>query len=533
LTIGETPLEGQKIKTWQKALGIYLLAVVARVVFALQLSFPPLDDPAYYIQAARSLVRGNGLEVSIIWNFNPLFATVRHPGLEFWQPLTSFALALAILIFGDNYFALQLPGILAGAGLPVYAYYFARKVLPKELPVEGLALTAAAFTLFNPLLLYQSGLPTTSMLYAALVGGALLLFTPDTARAETRYAHAYNYWGAFGFGLLMGLAYLTRTPAIFLGLTWLIVMVARRLRKEREGWLGVVGATLAGIAIPVGLWSLRNLLTFGFFSSPAAFQSLFLTDYESLFNYKNQVSLQTWGENGIGKIFEVRLEALTTAVTNLNALLPPNAIFAALGLGWLAWRVRAARSAALYCLVLFLGLPLIFGVVSTNGTYYQSAGSSAPFLLVGLVYGLWTGGQSLVKRLNRANLQLGSILIGLFLLVNFVWLVPAYQAVLANDRGLADQYGRLRAWLQANPAEVVIASQPSSLNYIAGSGAVRLPPKEDLATLLEVARKYNAKYVIITEAAGLYPSILDSPENKIFSKAYQDPKGDIIIFNVP
>jgi 4-amino-4-deoxy-L-arabinose transferase-like glycosyltransferase len=513
------------LKTWQKALGFYLVAVAARVMFALQLSFPPLDDPAYYIQAARSLVKGNNFTVSIIWNFNPLFEQVTHPGLEFWQPLTSFALALSIIIFGDSYFALQIPGILAGATLPVFAYFFARKVLPKNLPVDTLAIIAAVFTLFNPLLLYQSGLPTTSMLYAALVGGAVLLLTGQN--------FSDNWQKMFFFGLLTGLAYLTRTPAIFLGLTWLLVMIFAWRRKERKGRLITFGTGLAGIAIPVGLWSVRNLITFGFISSPAAFQSLFLTDYESLFNYKNQVSLQTWGENSIAKIIEVRLEAFGTAINNLNAMLPPNVLFAASGLGILAWRMPLARPAALYCLILFLGLPLIFGVISTNGTYYQSMASGAPFFMVGLVHGLWVGSGWLVNRLGKASLQLGSIFIGLFLLINFVWLIFIYQAVIANDRGLADQYGRLYTWLQANSAEVVVASQPSSVNYVAGIEAVRLPPKENLATLLEVARKYNARYIIVTEAAGLYPNLLTSPDNKTFPQVYIDPKGDIIIFSVP
>jgi 4-amino-4-deoxy-L-arabinose transferase-like glycosyltransferase len=539
-----------KIATWQKALGLYVLAGLARLLFALQLSFPPLDDPAYYIQSARNLVKGNGLDISIIWNFNPLFEKVTHPGLEFWQPLTALAMAFSLFIFGDNYFAMQLPNVLAGATLPVYAYFFARRVLPKTLPVEALALVAAFFTLFNPLMLYQSGLPTTSMLYAALVGGAVLLLTPDLSRVQPSPTaeneklaqdqasglsqdRACSYRWGFGVGLLIGLAYLTRTPAIFLGLTWLIVMIAKWFRGERKGWVGAFGMTILGIIIPVGIWSLRNLFTFGFISSPSAFQAIFLPDYETLFNFRQQASLQTWGEVGIGTVIGVRLEALGTAITTLNAMLPPNAIFAAIGLGVLAWKVSSARSAALYCLILFLGLPLIFGVVSTNGTYYQSVGSCAPFFIVGLIYGLWAGGQTLVKRLNRPHLQLGGLFISLFLLINFVWLIFTYQAVVENDRGLADQYGRLKIWLQANPAQVVIASQPSSVNYVANVAAVRLPPKEDLNTLLEIARKYKAEYIIITEAAGLYPNILISPANQIFSKIYQDAKGDIIIFSVP
>jgi hypothetical protein len=49
--------------------------------------------------------------------------------------------------------------------------------------------------------------------------------------------------------------------------------------------------------------------------------------------------------------------------------------------------------------------------------------------------------------------------------------------------------------------------------------------------LQEVAHKYNASYIILTEQAGRYPALLDSPTNTLFPLVYQG--GDFEIFAVP
>jgi hypothetical protein len=288
------------------------------------------------------------------------------------------------------------------------------------------------------------------------------------------------------------------------------------------------------MAFPVGLWSLRNLLTFGYITSPAGTQTIFLFDYDSLFNYSTPVNLQSWLEGGIGKILGVRLEALWLALRGvLDAMFVPTVLPAALGLAFLAYKKPATRPAALYTLLLFLGLPLIFGIASTNGTYYHSAGSSAPFLAVGLFYGLDRFARWFSQRTRLTRAVLFNTLAAAFLLVNFVWLAAGAPGVIQSHRDEGALYGRVRDWLHTHPAQVVIANQPASVNYVSGVAAVRLPANEDLKTLLEVARQYRAEQIIITEQAGRYPELLQSPQNNLFKLAYRSPNWDFEVYTVP
>ena len=124
------------------------------------------------------------------------------------------------------------------------------------------------------------------------------------------------------------------------------------------------------------------------------------------------------------------------------------------------------------------------------------------------------------------------ILVGLVLL-NLVLLPlnagPAIE-VHRQDKAL---FGRVKLWLDNHPTQVVITNQPATLNYVTAGrvGAVRLPTNQDLTILEEVARKYGANYIILTEQAGRYPALLDASTNIRFPMVHQG--GDFEVFAVP
>ncbi len=502
--------------------GLFGLAFLVRLVFALQLSFPPLDDPAYYIQAAKTFFSPRPLdfEVSIIWNFQPLFPNVRHPGFDFWMPLTSIAVAVSRLLFGPSYFAAQIPGLVAGSVLPLFAFYFSRRFLSLSL-----SLGAGLLTVFNPLLVYQAALPDSSMLFAALAGGAVLALG-----TLSREAKGPRPGTALAFGLLVGLAYLARTPAVFLGLAWLGGMILNLKYKKPFYWRELV-LILGGMFLLVGGWSLRNLWLFGFFTSPAGTQSIFLSDYLDLFNFKHPVSFNTWLEAGPGKILGVRIEALGSAWQNvLNLLTPPSAFLGVGGLGWLAYREKEARTAASFSILLFLGLPLIFAEASLHGSFYHSAASLAPFLTAGEVFLLWEVVLWLRGKIFLKPKVILPALLGSLLILNFLLLfISANQAISLHQKE-EELYSRISAWLLSHPGGAVITNQPASLNYASGVPSIRLPANEGLDSLKEVARLYQASYLILTETAGLYPALLDSSPNSSFPLVYQG--GDFEVFAI-
>ncbi len=91
-------------------LSLFVAAFIVRLIFATQLVFPPLDDPAFYIQTARHMAVGRGLVSDVLWNYFAQFTSVTHPSHEYWMPLATW-LMVPFIRWGSNVsWAAQLPG---------------------------------------------------------------------------------------------------------------------------------------------------------------------------------------------------------------------------------------------------------------------------------------------------------------------------------------------------------------------------------------------------------------------------------------
>jgi 4-amino-4-deoxy-L-arabinose transferase-like glycosyltransferase len=254
-------------------LGLFAVAFAIRLVFASRLVFPPLDDPAFYLQTARNLAAGRGLITDVIWNYFVPFNSVTHPGFEFWMPLASLMMAGSIRIWGDTWLAAQLPGIVCGALLSVLTYKMARHLWPGQ---RGWAVLAALLTVPGAIPVYQSASADSAMLYGLISSSALVIAALSLERQSIRLAGVT--------GLLCGLAYLTRSYGsllpISIGLVWLIC-----LRRDRLGLLKMIGAAAIGLLVVIVPWWLRNLSVFGAIQPVSLLAAVSARDYGEWFNY--------------------------------------------------------------------------------------------------------------------------------------------------------------------------------------------------------------------------------------------------------
>ena len=143
---------------------------------------------------------------------------------------------------------------------------------------------------------------------------------------------------------------------------------------------------------------MRNWLTFGSFSSPAALESALIYNYATLFNYETPINFGTFAHLGPDKILQARLIALYNAwVEVLGTMFVPTVILPGVGL-FLLWRRNPGLVGRwlLYCLLLGLGLPLIFVAASSTGSFYHSSGSLAAFGAIGYIFLLYLPGNIIV-----------------------------------------------------------------------------------------------------------------------------------------
>ena len=125
------------------ALGVFVVALAARVFFANQIVFPKPEDTAYYVAVARNLLDGRGLVFDGLWSYATPPLEVPRAAFEVWLPLPTFLAAASMAVLGESFAAAQASSVVVGAVVPVLAWRLAADVARElELPI-GRARTPA------------------------------------------------------------------------------------------------------------------------------------------------------------------------------------------------------------------------------------------------------------------------------------------------------------------------------------------------------------------------------------------------------
>jgi 4-amino-4-deoxy-L-arabinose transferase-like glycosyltransferase len=470
------------------ALGLLAAGWAIRLALATRLEFPPLDDPAFYVQTARHLAAGRGLVSDVLWSYQFPFPGVSHASHEYWMPMATFLMTPWIKAFGDSLLVAQLPGTLCGALLVPLTYLLGRLVKPDD---RRIALGAALMPLAGALPVYQAASTDSAAPFAVLGAGALLI---GGLAIERR-----SGWLGLLAGLLSGLAYLARSDGMLIPLLISAFIVLNlRLSRRSVALLVLLGI---GCAVPMGFWWLRNLHVFGVLQPVPPLMVAALQDYAQMFNWNDPPTLASLFSRGIQFVAGLRFQALWHNLGVWLLIAFPYGIF-----GWLGLLRKQNVMLTLglaYAIVLMLSSALVFSVPTLAGLFYHSAGAMIPWLAVGAALAL-----SQIARRRRA---------AAFGLCAATGILIIAQAALAWPRAIDDSaanavtFADAAAWLTENaePGEPVIATQAHSLNYASGQPAMSLPAGQDVASVRTLAASYDARYILLTERFGRYPDALD------------------------
>ena len=193
----------------------------------------------------------------------------------------------------------RLVSLLFGVGAVVATWGLAREAFPRH---PGRALGAAALVALTPQFLFISGVVSNDSAAAALSTAALWMLARILNRGSTTRRVLIA-------GALMGLATLTKTSCLLLGLPALIALVVAHRRHGRGTRRLLLDLVLAGGATAAvsGWWYLRNALRYG---DPLALQA----HVETLWGRADPASLGTllselpivfrsyWGAFGWGHV---------------------------------------------------------------------------------------------------------------------------------------------------------------------------------------------------------------------------------------
>ncbi len=510
-----------RIETRSSAIGIFLVALLVRAWAAAQVPFPIPEDATYYWGIARNLVEGHGLVSDALWSYvtparDPLTGSFGlffpRPAFEIWLPLPTLLAAFPMLLLGSTSYAATLAvPVLLGAVIPVLAWRIgadlaAERGLPRE-RARTLALgcglvSAVALPLVLPSALLDSTIPFGVTVLAACLLATRLLREPRGARVRDPRL--------IGLGLALGLAALTRNEALWVAMGWaaLAWWQGPPSRAERAR-LVLVPAVVA--VVVVAPWLARNWLVFGSPLPGQAITNAWAISGFEIFAWKEPAALAAYLAAGPAAWLDDRVTGFSHNL--VNVLLLPGMPVAAVGLAGLPWvvRSRSLRLLVISSIATFTITTLVFPVQTTWGTYLHASAPAQVLLIVSGLAGLdaglaWVGRH---RGWTHPVAWLGPLFAGAGALLFLGLGIPSYGS---NAAGTEARYSALTARFAAlgdrlDPSVPVIANHPI---WVAEANRVRALalPDEPVSSVLEIARTFGARYVVLDGTHGGWPARL-------------------------
>jgi hypothetical protein len=304
---------------------LYVLALVVRAVLMLSFPDPAYPDSYYYVDVARAIAGGHGLNVDFVWIFAevgnriPDPAVLPIPSNAHWLPLASLIQAPFISLLGPTPFASAIPMILIGSLAAPLTWLIARDAGARPL----VALAAGVLSAVPGAATVFMAQPENFAILHPLVAATIWCTARGLKGDGRSFAIA---------GLLAGLASLARNDGVLLagtvGLVWLADRVRWwRARRGQGAWSHVedrppisvfAGMLALGLFLLVmGPWWARQLLVFGSISPTSSNgAALWIRNIHEWNSITAHPSLASFLAQGPGPIIESRLGGLGSAIGN-------------------------------------------------------------------------------------------------------------------------------------------------------------------------------------------------------------------------
>lgn len=498
---------------WRHYLILFAIGLIVPFGISRFQTLPGYMDADYYFVGGIQLAEGKGFTEPYLWNYLDDPQGLPHPSHTYWMPLASIVSASGMWISGQSsYAAGRAAFILLSALVPLVTAALAFDMSRQT----RLAMVSGLLSIFPLYYAPFMPVPDNYALYM-LFGGTFLLLAPRPEK-----------WIPIALGALAGLLTLARSDGLlWLGLAGLTVMwktaanvdhskavVADWLRRALPAGL----LALAGYLIVMGGWHIRNLNLFDSFMTPGGGRLLWLENYNQTFIYPpDDLTHKGFLNAGWDAAIEDRLMALSANIGNTFAAQGGIFLFPLILIGlWQLRRDLRTRIAVTGWIILFLVMTVIFPFAGSRGSFFHAGAAFQPFWWVAAPIGL----DSLITWARKRG-QFTDGNAPLFFQGILVILAVLMTAYLVNFRVVASGWAKddviypsVEAKLLENgirPGEVVIVRNPPGYYLASERSSVSLPFGDE-STILAVAEKFDAKYLILEEG-GTFDAIHDLYEN--------------------
>ncbi len=499
---------------WRHYAVLFVIGLIVPFAVSRFQTLPGYMDADYYFAGGVQLASGKGFTEPYIWNYLSNPQGLPHPSHTYWMPLASIVSAIGMWLTGQtDYTAGRAAFILLSACVPLLTAALAFDITRKPF----LAVVSGLLSIFSLYYAPFMPVPDNYALYM-LFGGTFLFLAPRKQQ-----------WIPIALGALAGLLTLARSDGLlWLGLAGLTV-IWRSVNVEDTSPLSlrervrvrVIPASvlaLLGYLIVMGPWHLRNINLFRSFMTPGGRRLLWLENYNQTFIYPPEnLTRDGFLAAGWNEALKDRIAAFSSNLGNTFAaqgeifLLP----FIILGLWQLRHDLRT-KIALTGWLILFFVMTVIFPFAGSRGSFFHAGAAFQPYWWVAAPLGLdivmqWVRSRGQFTDKNapyvfQGILVLLSILMTLYL-VNFRVITDGW----ARDDFIYPSVEKMFLDNGISPNDILIVRNPPGYFIGSGRSSVSLPFGDE-ATILAVAERYNASYLVI-EKGGTFEAIQDLYDN--------------------
>ena len=483
-------------------IALYLLALGVRVALFALYPDPAYPDSFYYVDVARALAAGHGLNLDFVWifaevgNHIPADPHLPIPGNAHWLPLASFLQAPFITVLGPTTIASAIPTVLVGSITAPLTWFIARDAGSSRAVGIG-AGVLAAIPAAGAIFMSQ---PENFAILQPLVAATIWL----TVRGLKGDARAY-----MGAGFLVGRASLARNDGFILGVAVGLVFVWDRLRAWRSrGALAPRLPLRAAVGcfglyfLVMGPWFVRQLVTFGSISpTTSGGAALWIRTYQEWNSITAEPSLAKFLAQGPGPIIASRIGGLLSAIGNFAVIICSVVLVPFLLIGtWLRRRSIDFGPWFLYAILVFAGATLLYPLHVPGGAFIHSAVGLEAHAYILALEGVAGVVAWIARRRPTWNPSVATPL--------FVGAVVAFVVATAPLFALTLGVG----WNDSRAPRVALARQMDSLGvaaddrlltidaaglkYFTGRPGV-VTPDDPIETIQEVAEAYNTRWLVL------------------------------------
>ncbi len=265
---------GQRWPRWLRGAVPYSIAaalfVAAVTVYRLgairDARYPGHADPAFYYNVAQNIHAGRGPQINYIWEFLSGQPSLPRYAFDYWLPLTSVLMSVA-LRFGDGLATALTANVVASAVLAVSSYALARCITRSAwVPAAAAAIVAVQ--------------PSVSV-FSVVAEGPIYLATFAVLAMLASIGARSRPWLWPIAGILAAGGNLARSEGLLLAVAVIVTAIAWSARGRR---ILHAGAALAGYLVAMSPLYVLNFQHMGTLLPAASSKFPFVTKFEDLYS---------------------------------------------------------------------------------------------------------------------------------------------------------------------------------------------------------------------------------------------------------